>query len=663
MRRLLPWLLVLVPWVTPGAVLLLQRVPRHPSVLHLGGEWQWTPAAGEQLPVGALWRSVHLPGRFLAQGIDAAEFWMQREFELPEPATGNWTFVFGDTRAGLVRVFVNGLEASETGAFEVGQKADFSGLEAVGVPRALLRSGRNVLALRVSSTQRGYAGVLDRRLLLGPAEVLGRWSLQARQLDGFFRVAPILLIPLLTVLVLVVARVSDEVRDWRLAKLYAAMGGCVCVYLLAQSGLGLTGVLSLQQRSSIIPWTSVVMTWLFAEFNFELADRPDGSLAKGLRWVTAALLAYLWLAQIVFPTGVFNPEVWRVVAGWPMVMLLCVGAATCVHLWTHRDLWAALQTSAALSIVVVGLVDTMTDVGLTQLPRLVAMSMANVPLMSALLVVGSFFEWAERNRALSKALGAANADLDAAVVAAQEASRVKGEFLAKVSHELRTPLNAIVNVPEGLLEDFEGEGEARRYVGDAALAVRSLELVKRSGTELLGVVNQVLDFSKLEVGRMRLVVERVDLSPLVEEVAKAVEDFGKRRGITVTVGGEVSGVLEADREKVLQVLLNLGHNAVKFSADGARVALAVARVEGAVEFSVKDDGPGIAVEHQALIFEGFRQVEGGSTRRYGGAGLGLAIARRLTELHGGTLTVASAPGNGSVFCARFPARAAPPAQA
>ena len=277
-----------------------------------------------------------------------------------------------------------------------------------------------------------------------------------------------------------------------------------------------------------------------------------------------------------------------------------------------------------------------------------------------------------------------------ALLAANESTRVKGEFLATVSHELRTPLNTIVNVPSWLIGQFATERGAKcvacealfelepfeqipasgcpecgakgsleetpvtRFTGDAAEATKYLDSVHRSGKHLLEVVDQVLEMSKAESGTMSLRAEVLEISAVLTRVMSTVAPIAERNDIRIEVTHAPDLTLEADPVKLAQVLINLTSNAIKFSPAGSLVEVSVTEERDAILFVVCDQGIGIAREHHAIVFESFRQVEGGHTRRFGGTGLGLAIARKLVELHDGEIWLESAPGRGTTFFVRLP---------
>jgi signal transduction histidine kinase len=229
------------------------------------------------------------------------------------------------------------------------------------------------------------------------------------------------------------------------------------------------------------------------------------------------------------------------------------------------------------------------------------------------------------------------------------ASRHKSQFLASMSHELRTPLNAILGFSEVLLERMFGELNPKQdeYLQD----------VLSSSRHLLSLINDILDLSKVEAGRMELELGRFDLPLALQNALTVVKERAGRQGITValTIDPRLAEIV-ADERKVRQVLLNLLANAVKFTPPGGQITVEAAPVDGAVEISVTDTGVGIAPEEHATIFEEFRQVGADDARKHEGTGLGLALAKRFVELHGGAIWVNSEVGRGSTFTFSIPNR-------
>jgi two-component system NtrC family sensor kinase len=252
------------------------------------------------------------------------------------------------------------------------------------------------------------------------------------------------------------------------------------------------------------------------------------------------------------------------------------------------------------------------------------------------------------NVRLFRELEARNREIEDKSHQLEVASQHKSEFLANMSHELRTPLNAVIGFSEVLTERMFGELNAKQdeYVRD----------IYASGTHLLSLINDILDLSKIEAGRMELELADFHLPQAIENALVLVRERALRRDITLEQSIDSRlGEIQGDERKVKQVLLNLLSNAIKFTPEGGRVEVRAAVVDNTVELSVIDTGVGIAPEDQEAIFEEFRQV-GTAEKRAEGTGLGLALARKFIELHGGRIWVESQVGAGSTFTFTLPVR-------
>jgi signal transduction histidine kinase len=246
-----------------------------------------------------------------------------------------------------------------------------------------------------------------------------------------------------------------------------------------------------------------------------------------------------------------------------------------------------------------------------------------------------------QNARLFREIAAKSAQLEAA-------SRHKSEFLANMSHELRTPLNAIIGFSEILAEKMFGDINEKQteYLHD----------ILESGRHLLSLINDILDLSKVEAGRMELETTDFDLPSAIDNALILVRERATRRGITLgrTIDEQL-GMLRGDERKVKQVLLNLLSNALKFTPEGGRIDVSARLQGGAAEIAVADTGVGIAPEDQEAVFEEFRQV-GTADKKVEGTGLGLALSRKFIELHGGKIWVKSQVGHGSTFTFTLPMR-------
>ncbi len=232
-----------------------------------------------------------------------------------------------------------------------------------------------------------------------------------------------------------------------------------------------------------------------------------------------------------------------------------------------------------------------------------------------------------------------------------EMNRLKSEFLANVSHELRTPLNAVLGYTEIILEGIYGPTTDEQREGLAG--------IEESGRNLLTLINQILDLSKVESGKIELYLTEVPVHDVIHAVVSEAQALAKERPYRVEARCPERVVVKTDAAKVKQILTNLVSNAIKFTEKGS-VSIALAPEEGGgCSIEVRDTGIGIKREHQAFIFEEFRQVDGSSTRKFAGTGLGLSIARRFAQLLSGAISVESEPGRGSTFTLHLPAEARP----
>ncbi len=244
-----------------------------------------------------------------------------------------------------------------------------------------------------------------------------------------------------------------------------------------------------------------------------------------------------------------------------------------------------------------------------------------------------------------------NRQIEESYAALKELDRLKSNFLATMSHELRTPLTSVIGYSEMMLEGLGGPltAEQREYLG----------IIMEKGESLLQLITSILDISKIEAGRVRLVIQEVDVAQVMRDAVATVMPLARKKGLKVLCEPP-NGVprVYCDREKIRQSLINLASNAVKFTPAGGSVTVAARPAsEERVVLSVADTGIGIGADHLPRVFDVFYQVDSSSTREYGGAGLGLAIVKSFVEAHGGQVKVESAVGQGTTFSVVLPLRA------
>jgi len=245
-----------------------------------------------------------------------------------------------------------------------------------------------------------------------------------------------------------------------------------------------------------------------------------------------------------------------------------------------------------------------------------------------------------------------NRQLEDGFARLKELDRLKSNFLATMSHELRTPLTSVIGYSEMMLEGLGGPltDEQREYLG----------IIMEKGENLLQLITSILDISKIEAGRVRLILAEADPAQLMRDAVATVLPLARKKGLKVSCEPGELPRIHCDREKLRQCLVNLCQNAVKFTPAGGTISVAASVEPGdRLAIRVQDTGIGIPAEHRERVFDVFYQVDGSSTREYGGAGLGLAIVKSFVEAHAGRVTVADRAGGGTVFTLALPIR--PPA--
>jgi signal transduction histidine kinase/CheY-like chemotaxis protein len=663
------------------------------DVIPLGGVWK---AWEGDLADGARptlddsgWKSIKLPGGYFEQGFQATHSWFRKTVEIPAALAGRDLYLtLGDTRTGVIRVYVNGHRIGEQGVFGQHAKEDLNQSDGWIVKPDQLLPGANLIALEAKWQLPQHAGLVDERFAVGEyAHVKSRMA-AAASLERFVLGGPTFLFPFVFVLLLVLMGL-ERTRETRLHYV-GALGivGSSFLYSILYNGQLVGGLLVFAQRSNLLYFPIIGFVASIFEFGRSYCGRP----VNRFHWGVRGLLVFFGAMGVV---SYFVVGHTYLVYPWALLTTLAVlcylSALSVFELRKGHDDFAPLFVAAMLTVSFAAIVDVVSDLGIQTFPRLVRHGLADVPILISILIVSDFLRLSQTNQLLTLSLSKSNLELSRALDAANEATRIKGEFLANVSHELRTPLNAIINLPDGLLEEFPLIGAARcpgcaeafeleatdcvgpktpcpscgrtgleassisKYLG-APLRTRSyLSTIKACGDHLLGVVSQILDVSQLEAGKRELCFSNVDLGPLIERVCLNLVHAASASEIEVEVTTPAERLeLRADPFALTQVLMNLVANAIKFSNPGGRVHIGAQRIEDECAISVRDDGIGIAPKDHQIIFEAFRQVDGSHTRRYQGNGLGLAICKKLVDLHGGTLSVESELGKGSTFRVQIP---------
>ncbi len=342
--------------------------------------------------------------------------------------------------------------------------------------------------------------------------------------------------------------------------------------------------------------------------------------------------------------GVIRLYSWRSVPGYPLFVVAGIGEAEALAATAYRSKIIIGLGIAALSLPLIMMFMLNREIS-SRVEHAVALDRQGEKVHLEHVALMAITEELAKERVK---LRKSNRELVLAGRRAEEANRAKSVFLANVSHELRTPLNAVLGFSEIIRDRLFGNDLARysEYAAD----------IHRSGAHLLNIVNDILDVTRIEAGKLELREERVKLTAVVEGSLLAVEPQAAKGGITLrrTIP-ETAAIIHCDKTKLNQIVINLLSNAIKFTPAGGAVDLSArADRDGSLILNVRDTGIGMASHEIRDAIQLFRQVDSSLSRRYEGTGLGLPLAIQLTELHGGTLTVESAPGSGTLVAVRLP---------
>ncbi|HEV2414598.1 MAG TPA: response regulator [Candidatus Dormibacteraeota bacterium] len=450
-----------------------------------------------------------------------------------------------------------------------------------------------------------------------------------------------------------VARELPAVQAWRLRSLSLGFGGLVLVLLFAISA----GLLTRQPIVTVVIELAVlaIIPLLYASFAPPawLRRQWRAGEEEGIRTFMEQLLVgddRDALANRALEWAM------RLVGGGSAVLFDSTGSSTSVRGLSEAQVAEVREQMAGLGIGV----GRVTIAGADR--RALSVAVKGLSTSGTLVVIAGPFtpafgteETTRTQQLMSSFVTALDrrhliVQLEESNRALQDANKHKSVFLANMSHELRTPLNAIIGFSELL-------GDARDGQFDEATRRRFLSQILTSGKHLLGLINDILDLSKVEAGQMELRLQTVSVAESVDQVMKTVEPLVSKKNLVLTSNVDGVGDILADAGKLRQMLLNLISNAIKFTPEGGNVTIGALRLKDRVEISVADTGIGIAEPEQKQIFQEFHQVDQGPGRKHEGTGLGLALTKRFALLHGGDVRVTSRLEKGSVFTITLPVRA------
>ncbi len=694
-----PWWLVLVGLIpfAPLTLALALHAPLHaPGVVSLAGTWQ--VFAGDRAPTSIVAAEVVDPAA-LSSSLSSSSTTVTTLVPGPLPPTSRLLriarrftiegdpvpslLVFGGVANGVADVWINGRWLGGEGVSERGYKLPHVALSAYPVPAELLVRGDNLIVVAIAgeeSLETGpFLAMVDRRLVIGPVETTRPWFDRVTVVEQLFDLGGVFLLLFVTALVMTLSWPEQERRAREVQWAAAAFSGAIAVYLAGKSGL----LIACGFPRQVVPMAISAMALAMPEMLERAFFGRVSRLQQLNRVVCGVHIVILVFSSSPFAYLGFIPWLFFLMGFGVVIGVRGIRLTPTVE--------TVLLASSVFAIFVSGLNDLLTDLNVIAAPRLFTLSAIDMAIVGSVFVVGRFLRTMGENAHLLRDIEHKNAELVKALRKAEESTRLKSAFLANTSHELRTPLNSIINVPEGLLEDFVEKNLVRcsacdsvfeaapdetigardacpecslvgtlslqrtlAFVGDPETATKYLHSIQQSGRHLLAVVDDILDFSKLDAGRMTLHVEDTELDDVLGKLELAMVPLADARRIRLVTDRPGAARLRTDPVKLTQVLMNLVSNAIKFSPEDSEVRVGVVVTDDDITLTVADRGIGIAPADQSRIFESFLQLDNSHTRKVGGTGLGLAITKKIVELMKGTLRVESAVGTGSTFTVVVP---------
>ncbi|HSP07251.1 MAG TPA: ATP-binding protein [Acidobacteriota bacterium] len=637
--------------VTSGHVLDLSG----PWKFHTGDDLRWAAPGFDD----RVWPTLQVPEPWGRQGYGGYSgiAWYRLTLRIPPPLqTAPLGLVLGFVDSSY-QLYAGGLLLGGVGQLPPSPRMEYDRRQVFPIPaRAFDSQGRLVLAVRVwknAGANRSLGGLYHGTPRLGPTDAIVRQELLS-QIPHLLLSALFLLVGLYHIHLY---RSRRELKEYLWYGTLAAFNAAVYTFFISQWRFEISNQYVLMKKIEYL--AAFTAPAVFVQFLWPMLGRAIGRPLRAYQYVNLAFA----LAAVLAPDLSWNREMlpyWYISLVTGGVICICL-----VLLEAHRGVTDARTISMGILLFLAALGnDILADRGWIQSVRLMPLGFAAFLGSMALSLVNRFTRVHAELSALkhdleqrvqartyevrirSAELSDANQKLAERSRELAEASVAKSQFLANMSHELRTPLNAIIGYSEILLEEAHESGQGE--------SITDLKKIHVAGRHLLALINEVLDLSKIEAGKMELYLERFPVSAMLEDLASTMSPLVEknRNRLEIHCPAEVDTMF-ADARRVRQVLLNLLSNACKFTEDGV-ISLEAEKFGGLVCLRVRDTGIGMTRDQIDRLFQAFMQADASVTRKYGGTGLGLVISKRFCQMMGGDLTVQSEYGKGSTFLVTLP---------